>query len=164
QLINEGTRNGRALPVLALNIVTAEHLQYGGLRVELGFLLDRCDCQAAHPHEIAVVRFDTPIENLQERRFARAVAADQADTVALQDAEIGAIQQGMMPKSQLNLGKRNQGYGHREEEISSGCKDNRKWVRSPPIVAGYNARVGRVGQSRCEGIEEGPDSAGQGSG
>ncbi|CFV94880.1 Uncharacterised protein [Bordetella pertussis] len=85
--------------------------------IQCGFLLDRGHAQARTAGDVAVVGLRAAIEQAQQRRFARAVAPDQADALAFLDGEIGVVQQGVVAVGQLNVGKRNKGSeGHGQTE------------------------------------------------
>src|SRR5690606_20481774 len=107
---------------------------------------------------------------------------NQADALAGLDGQVGVIQQRMMAICQLDLGKRNQCCCCHALMPALWAGPIKLWCvrpagagsqsiapqvalgRGSSIVAGYNAGVRQVGQSRCVCIEEGPDSTEQDSG
>ena len=70
-----------------LGHVADDRVGDGRFRIEGIRLLERADGGAAAPHDAAVVRLDRTREQREERRLAVAVAADDADAVALVDPE-----------------------------------------------------------------------------
>jgi hypothetical protein len=55
-----------------------------------------------HVHGAVVWFLQTP-QDLEQRRFARAIAADQADTLGRFQGEVGFVEEGDVPKSQLSV-------------------------------------------------------------
>ena len=70
-----------------LGHVADDRVGDGRLRIERVGLLERADGGPAAPHDAAVVGLDRAREQREQRRLAVAVAADDADAVALVDAE-----------------------------------------------------------------------------
>ena len=80
-------------------------------RRQLGLLLDEHDAQAVLPRELAVIERDAAGDHLQQRGLAGAVAADQADALAVLDRQVGAIEQRMQAVGELGVAQRDQGHG-----------------------------------------------------
>ena len=123
--------------------------------------------QPAEPHDFTIIRRAAPVQQAQQRRFARAVAANQADALASLHGEFGMIEQGMVSVSELDVAERDKSRGSHKKQFRVTGKMKMIPAMGPkqtPIVAGYNADARQAGQSRCQGIEEGPDSTEQGSG
>ena len=59
-----------------------------------GFLRDGGDAGARGQADVAAIQRDVAHHGAQQRGFARAVAADQADAAAGVDREVGPVQQG----------------------------------------------------------------------
>ena len=70
-----------------LGHVADDRVGDGGLRVERVGLLERADGDPAAPHDAAGVGLERTCEQREQRRLAVAVAADDADAVALVDPE-----------------------------------------------------------------------------
>ena len=70
-----------------LGRVADDRVGDGRLRIESVRLLERADGGSAAPHDAAVVGLDRTRKQREQRRLAVAVAADDADAVALVDPE-----------------------------------------------------------------------------
>ena len=60
---------------------------------EIGFLFEQHDMRAGDDRALALVGVDAAGEQLQQRRLARAVAADQREPVALADIDVEILEQ-----------------------------------------------------------------------
>ena len=78
-------------------------LEDGGVGVQCGFLLHKGDAGALLHLQRAVVGLGQPAQNFEQRRLARAVAADQADAFIGFKGKAGVVQQSDMPESQLGI-------------------------------------------------------------
>ncbi|CFL98495.1 Uncharacterised protein [Bordetella pertussis] len=117
QAFERGPYARRPLPVFGMGMGVAHDVEHRAGFIQCGFLLDRGHAQARTAGDVAVVGLRAAIEQAQQRRFARAVAPDQADALAFLDGEIGVVQQGVVAVGQLNVGKRNKGSeGHGQTE------------------------------------------------
>ncbi|MNR12312.1 hypothetical protein D3C85_1286620 [compost metagenome] len=105
QLFYHRARAGRPLPILVIAIRVADHVEDGGVVVQLGFLFDGCDAQARTAGDGAVVGLRSAVEQPEQRRLPGAVAADEADAFAGLDGEVGMIQQRMVPIGKLDVGQ-----------------------------------------------------------
>ena len=85
------------------------------LEIEIGgFLRHIRDHQAVVLLQHAVIQRDAAREDAQERRFAGAVAADQADALARVHGERGAVEQRYVAVGELGIGEGEEGHGGAE--------------------------------------------------
>ena len=75
----------------------------GGITVEIRCLLQIADRRGRMAEHLAGLCFDNPGGNLHQGRFARAVAADEADPVARFDLQAGACEQGRAAEGKLDV-------------------------------------------------------------
>src|SRR6185436_12729227 len=80
-------------------------------RRQLGLLLDEHDAQSILARHFAVIERNPVGQRLQQRGLARAVAADQADALALVDRQVGAIEQRMQAVGELGVAESDQRHG-----------------------------------------------------
>jgi len=76
-------------------------VEHGHGRVEHRFLFDVGDLDALLHDQQAVVEFGAPRDHLQQRRFAGAVAADEADALAGLEGKISVVEQRHVAEGQL---------------------------------------------------------------
>ncbi len=67
------------------------------------FLFDQHDRQAVPRLDLPVVELTLPRDDLQQRRLARAVAADEPDALAFADDDAGAVEQRMEAEGELGV-------------------------------------------------------------
>ncbi len=80
---------------------------------QLGFLRDRAMRRPAGCLQVAIVQRDAAGDDVEQRRLAGAVAADQADALAGLEAEFGAIEQRLGAEGEFGAQQREQGHdGH----------------------------------------------------
>ena len=105
QFLEHGGR-GRLAKIMGQVMITADGVadltQAGGHDIEdtagrfqRHFLVESRDPDAIGIGQFAVIRHDPAINQLEQRRFAGAVAAHQRDPFALVQGEADAVQQGM---------------------------------------------------------------------
>ncbi len=63
-----------------------------------------------------------PAIDLQERGLAGAVAADQADTLAVLDRQVGAVEQRMQAVGQLGVAQGDQGHEANDVGVTHDCR------------------------------------------
>ena len=85
--------------------------QGGGVAGKFRFLRQIADGGAGLDEDAAAVRLDHAGGDLQQRRLAGAVAADQADALALRDRQVGRGQERRAAKGERDLAQLDQG-GH----------------------------------------------------
>ena len=86
-------------------------------RRQLRLLLDQHDAQAVLARDLAVVERDPARDDLQQRRLAGAVAADQADALAVVDREVGAVEQRVQAVGELGVAQGDQGHGANDSGV-----------------------------------------------
>jgi hypothetical protein len=124
-----------------------DHVEHRVRLVEAALLRDIAAAQALRPAQLARVRRLEPREQPQQRRLARAVAADQADALAGIDDQVGAGEQRHVAVGQVRSGQGQQ----RHRDRSGG---------GPRIIGTAGRRGCRsAGRERFAGIRPGPAAA-----
>ncbi len=141
ELFEHGAHARRALPVLMVAVDVADHVEHGGVFVQLRFLFDRGHAQARAAGDVAIVGHGAAVEQPQQRGLAGAVAADEADALAGLDGEVGVVQQRMVAIGQLDVGQGDERCESHVVSRSCGGVSG-----SSRIVAG--TRAGVRGRSR----------------
>ena len=77
------------------------------------FLLHEHDRQAVPRLDLPVVELTQPGDDLQQRRLARAVAADETDALAFADDDAGAVEQRMEAEGELGVLQGHERHGRR---------------------------------------------------
>ena len=89
---------------------------HGGRFIELKHLRHVADDEVAPPVELARVGLHHARRDLQESRFARAVAPNQADAFAFQDRDRGPIEHDLVAETHNQLSRARDrvwnGFGH----------------------------------------------------
>ncbi len=88
-----------------------EALAQRGRGRQLGLLLDQNDGEPVAPLELPVVELRLTGDDLEQRRLAGAVAADEADALALVHDETGAVEQRMEAERELGVLQGQQRHG-----------------------------------------------------
>jgi len=83
----------------------AHGVEHGGRDVEIGLLGDIADAQALSELQQAVVELLEPGDDLQQRRLARAIAADEAQSLAGLEREAGVVEQGDVAVGEMSVGE-----------------------------------------------------------
>ena len=78
-------------------------LEDGGFGIQVGFLRHIGGAQALLHMQRAVVRLGGAGQNLEQRGFARAIAANQANALGSLQCKVCMIEQGNMSKGQLRI-------------------------------------------------------------
>ena len=167
-----GAHARRALPVFMFAFRVADHVEHGGVLVQLGFLLDGGHAQARAASDVAIVGQGPAIEQPEQRGLAGAVAADQADAFAGLDGEVGMVQQRVMAVGQLDVCQGNEGCeGHVGIVSAASMRESARIVAGSlgPCLTGtesrgvleYAAQGGLDDRGGCESIEEGPTPQGR---
>ena len=83
----------RAVGIVARRQSARHIVEHGGGRTEIGFLRQVADRAARLDEALARIRLDHAGGDLQERRLAGTVAADEADAVSFPHLEFGRGEQ-----------------------------------------------------------------------
>ena len=78
------------------------------LRIQVRLLSHISNTNLVLNLKLTVIRFGQAAQNLEQRRLASAIAADQTDAFAGFQGEIGVVQQGHVPERQLSVQQSNQ--------------------------------------------------------
>ncbi len=89
--------------------------QRGGAR-QLRLLLDQHDGKPVAPLDLPVVERRLTGDDLEQRRLAGAVAADEADALAVGDDEAGAVEERMKAEGELGVLQGQERHGRRINE------------------------------------------------
>ena len=103
---------GRVQPV-------ARIVEHGGIARKIGLLRD---IRKSHPRlapHLAGIRLGGLRDDLHQRGFARAIAADQRRPLAFRQRQRHPLEQGCIAKGEAHIGKRNQGRLSHSAEIAA---------------------------------------------
>ncbi|MGY3110227.1 hypothetical protein ACVWW7_006854 [Bradyrhizobium sp. LM6.9] len=92
--------------------------QRGGETGKIGLLRQVADGGAGLHETAAAIRFDQAGSDLEQCRFARTVAADQADALAGRNRQFDVRQERRAAKGQLDIAQLNQRWRH---AVSQSC-------------------------------------------
>jgi hypothetical protein len=101
-----------ALPVFILEAPEAlgYHVEHGPRVLKWGVLREPSDAQAGLPPDAARVRRQLAADDLQQRRFAGAVAPDDADALAGLNLEAGVVEQRKVSEGERHVIERDEGH------------------------------------------------------
>src|SRR6185295_8839932 len=91
----------------------ADGVEHGAGEIELRLLRDVADAHALHRLQHAVVEVLDSGDDLQQRRLAGAVAADQADALAGVERERSAVEQRDVAEREMRVDEREDGHRSR---------------------------------------------------
>ena len=98
----------------------ADGVEHGAGVVEQRLLRHVADAQALRLLQQAVVELLEPGDDLEQRRLAGAVAADQADALAGLERERRAVEQGDVAEGEVGIGEGEDGHGRKAAQPCAG--------------------------------------------
>ena len=110
--------------------VLAAGIEHGDVATRR-ILRHRAHAHAAHAVDVATVDLELALDELQKSRFARAVAADQADLPAVADGRRGAVEQHPLAVAEGEVG--NVEHGARAFSMR-GCRSQILCLLSPRLT------------------------------
>ena len=121
----------RAMRIVARRKARLDIGERGGKARQVRLLRQIADGRAGLREARAAIGLDGSGRDLQQRRLARAVAADQADALALADGKLGALEQRRAAKGEVDVLQGEEGRGHLFSFATPACGARASYSSSP---------------------------------